>query len=133
MRDTVSTTDRANQTTARSPRQGRARNGAPTKAQIKAMRARSLPDSGEERSDLVGQPALDLNRAERSKPSVGVAEEAHAAGVLPRRTRSRTAPRVVPLPRNVEFAFIRSDLHRLLAIAGALVVLMLTLLIVVGR
>lgn len=41
--------------------------------------------------------------------------------------------RVVPLPRNVEFAYIRSDMRRLLAIAGVLLVLMLALLIVVGR
>ena len=56
-----------------------------------------------------------------------------ATGVLPRRPRGRSAVRVEPLPRNVEFAYIRSDMRRLLAIAGGLLVLMLLLLVVLGR
>jgi hypothetical protein len=56
-----------------------------------------------------------------------------ATGVLPERRRVRSALRVTPLPRNVEFAYIRSDMRRLSAIAAGLLVLMLLLLIVLGR
>ena len=52
-------------------------------------------------------------------------------------TRSKRTPiaasRVSALPRSVEYAYIRSDLQRLLVIASGLLALMLVMLVVVNR
>ena len=52
-------------------------------------------------------------------------------------TRSRRVPiaasRAYALPRSVEYAYIRSDLQRLVVIAGGLLALMLIMLVVVNR
>ena len=50
-----------------------------------------------------------------------------------RRPVAMTAPRVVELTREQEFAYIRSDMRRLLLIAGGLLAVMLVLLILVNR
>jgi len=42
-------------------------------------------------------------------------------------------PRVVELPREQEFAYIRSDMRRLFLIAGGLLAIMIFLLLVVSR
>ncbi len=128
------TTDRSNQAAPRSPRQGRVRGASPTRAQIKAMQARSivLPVEPGPGSAFDGDSS-DLIAPERSAPERSVDASTPVAGVLPRRTRSRSSARVLPLPRHVEFAYIRSDMRRLLAIAGMLAMVMLALLVVVGR
>jgi len=43
------------------------------------------------------------------------------------------APRTVELTREQEFAYIRSDMRRLLVIAGGLLAVMLVLLLLVSR
>ncbi len=61
---------------------------------------------------------------------------AHVAaprGALPPRTRGRSTPRVYALSREQEYAFIREDMHRLLIIAGILLVLMIALLFILER
>jgi hypothetical protein len=52
-----------------------------------------------------------------------------------RRSRRTAAPTtvVVALPRDVEYAYIRSDLQRLTLIAAGLLVLMLVIMMVVER
>ncbi len=129
----MSSSGRSNQAAPRSPRQGRGRSDAPNRAQVKAMQARSIVRPMDPGTEVGAAAAVDGVVAGRSTSGVVVAEEVPVGGVLPRRTRSRAVARVVPLPRNVEFAYIRSDMRRLLAIAGVLLVLMLALLIVVGR
>jgi hypothetical protein len=54
------------------------------------------------------------------------------------RTRSRRAgfepaTQLLALPRDIEFAYIRSDLRRLLGIAAGLFALMLVILVAVNR
>lgn len=80
------------------------------------------------------QPDTDLPSLVEQSPVTDAAEASTPApGVLPARPRVRSTLRVAPLPRNVEFAYIRSDMRRLSAIAAGLLVLMLLLLIVLGR
>lgn len=50
-----------------------------------------------------------------------------------RRSVATASPRVVELTREQEFAYIRSDMRRLILIAGGLLAVMLILLIVVSR
>ncbi len=50
-----------------------------------------------------------------------------------RRSVARPVPRTVELSREQEFAYIRSDLRRLVLIAGGLLAVMLVLLIVLNR
>ena len=61
--------------------------------------------------------------------------ETTVIGMAPRARRSAPMPatRSVELSREQEFAYIRSDMRRLVFIAGGLLVLMLVLLIVVNR
>jgi hypothetical protein len=59
-------------------------------------------------------------------------------GVVAEPTRARrsvttASPQVIELTREQEFAYIRSDMRRLILIAGALLAVMLILLIVVSR
>jgi len=59
-------------------------------------------------------------------------------GVLAAPNRSRrsgiaAAPRVVEFTREQEFAYIRSDMRRLIMIAGGLLAIMIVLLFVVSR
>jgi hypothetical protein len=54
-------------------------------------------------------------------------------GVLPARTRGRTAPKVYALSREQEYAYIREDMRRLLIIAAILLVLMIALLFMIER
>ena len=68
-------------------------------------------------------------------PEDEFAIEQRVPAQLPVRAR-RTAPVATNLPgisREVEFAYIRSDMRRLLVIAGALFALMLVLLVLVNR
>lgn len=75
-----------------------------------------------------------------TRPSVPVREESPLPNTIvvsaPTRTRRRVATPVAPaveLTREQEFAYIRSDLRRLVIIAAGLLALMLVLLIVVSR
>jgi hypothetical protein len=56
-----------------------------------------------------------------------------APSIRGRRSPAAASPRVVEIPREQEFAYIRSDMRRLFLIAGGLLALMLVLLIVVSR
>ena len=56
-----------------------------------------------------------------------------AAPVRARRAMAMNTPRVVELPREQEFAYIRSDMRRLFLIAGGLLAIMIFLLLVVSR
>ncbi len=128
----MSRSSRSNQTIPRSPRRGRATPPAPNRAQVKAMEARSVvaPTEPHRREQLATDvPSL----VEQSSATNAAEASTTATGVLPERRRVRSALRVTPLPRNVEFAYIRSDMRRLSAIAAGLLVLMLLLLIVLGR
>ena len=61
-------------------------------------------------------------------------EEIVVAATIPaRRSVARPAPRSIELSREQEFAYIRSDLRRLILIAGGLLAVMLVLLIVLNR
>lgn len=53
--------------------------------------------------------------------------------VLPRRRLSRTPSRIEPLPRAIEFGYIRSDMRRLLAIAGVLLLALVVVFVVYPR
>ena len=55
------------------------------------------------------------------------------APVRARRSTVATPPRPVGISREAEFAYIRSDMRRLVVIAGALLALMLLLLVLVNR
>jgi hypothetical protein len=69
-------------------------------------------------------------------PAIDIEEAEPGAAVAPARVLRRTRPgvsTVVALPREVEYAYIRSDMRRLLIIAGALLALMLVILILVER
>ena len=76
-----------------------------------------------------------LNRPAATPQGAGLAGDgvAVAAPTRSRRSVARVAPRVVELTREQEFAFIRSDMHRLFVIAGGLLAVMLVLLVVVSR
>jgi hypothetical protein len=71
----------------------------------------------------------------------GVEPVGPAAAALPASPRvssrskraSLAAARVTPLPRSVEYAYIRDDLRRLAIIATALLALMLVILLLVNR
>lgn len=52
---------------------------------------------------------------------------------LPNRPLRRTVQRVIPITREQEYAYIRSDMQRLLTISGGLLVLMIVLLFVIER
>ena len=68
-------------------------------------------------------------------PEGDFAIEQRVPAQSPTRAR-RAAPAATNLPgisREVEFAYIRSDMRRLLVIAGALFALMLVLLLLVNR
>jgi hypothetical protein len=68
---------------------------------------------------------------------VGTDQAAIAVTQVPaaRRTRRSAAnqPLVATLPREVEYAYIRADLRRLIIIAAALLALMFVILFVVER
>jgi hypothetical protein len=100
----------------RSRRQARNAARQPTRAEIQAMEARS-------RATVV---AGDV---------VAVEERPARAGRAPSRTAERqraTIPRPT-LSKSQEFAFIRSDLRRLIVTAGPLLLLMILLLVVIDR
>jgi hypothetical protein len=56
-----------------------------------------------------------------------------AAPARARRGVATAAPRAVELTREQEFAYIRSDMRRLFAIAGGLLAVMLVLLVLANR
>lgn len=126
-------TGRPNRSEPRTPRQRRGATAQPTKAQIKAMQARSMTDQAGSApsSKLDNRQSVDqgMQQPRTTEPAV---DETPAPGVLPRRGRRRVSFRVTPLPRPVEYAFIRSDMRRLLVIAGVLLVLMLVPLVAIG-
>jgi hypothetical protein len=75
-----------------------------------------------------------------TRPSVSVREESAfddefivAMPTRARRSVPAPAPRTVELTREQEFSYIRTDMRRLLVIAGGLLVLMLALLLFVSR
>jgi predicted phosphoribosyltransferase len=64
----------------------------------------------------------------------GVEDIAIVTAPVARRTRrAPTTVAVVALPREIEYAYIRSDLRRLVIIAAGLFALMLVILVVVER
>lgn len=109
-----------------SPKQGRGAPARPTRSQIQAMEARAASaEAGvEPAAPVVAPVALDFAAVESevSRPS---------AGALPARARKRTVQKVVPITREQEYAYIRSDMQRLLTISGGLLVLMIALLFVI--
>ncbi|MGH2618883.1 MAG: hypothetical protein ACRDJC_26950 [Thermomicrobiales bacterium] len=57
-----------------------------------------------------------------------------AAPLLPnRRASALSSPKVPPLSRDAEIAYIRADMRRLLIIAGMLMALMVVILAIVDR
>jgi hypothetical protein len=69
-------------------------------------------------------------------PAIDIEEPGSTSAVVPTRVPRRARPNVasvVALPREIEFAYIRSDMRRLLIIAGALLALMLVILFLVER
>ena len=94
------------------------------------MEARSVKVPIEPRSEPVD--AADRAASEVATNPETAEGPAATASNTTRRTRLRVAARVTPLPREVEYAYIGSDMRRLLAIAGILLVLMIVPLVVVG-
>ena len=75
-----------------------------------------------------------------SRPSVAapsnefaVEQRVSSAGPIQARRTTPTAPRPVGITREAEFAYIRSDMRRLIVIAGVLLALMFLLLVLVNR
>jgi hypothetical protein len=68
-------------------------------------------------------------RAAVAPPGGGVTAASGRRG----RLLAANTPRVVELPREQEFAYIRSDMRRLFLIAGGLLAIMIVLLVVVSR
>jgi hypothetical protein len=68
-------------------------------------------------------------REESPLPDTSVA----SAPTRTRRRAATSAAHAVELTRDQEFAYIRSDMRRLVIIAGGLLALMLVLLLVVSR
>ncbi len=54
-----------------------------------------------------------------------------ARGALPSKPRKRSVQRAAPITREQEYAYIRSDMQRLLTISGGLLVMMIALLFVI--
>jgi hypothetical protein len=75
-----------------------------------------------------------------SRPSVATAsnefvieQRVPSVGPVQARRTTATAPHPVGITREAEFAYIRSDMRRLIVIGGVLLALMLLLLILVNR
>ena len=100
--------------------------------------SRRTSTSGRTRQRGKGAPRGGRHGLSRSSVAVreeGRPRDATAVGA-PTRTRRRVATpatRAVELTREQEFAYIRSDMRRLVLIAGGLLALMLVFLIVVSR
>jgi hypothetical protein len=76
-------------------------------------------------------------RGHEPAPAIETDEDEPIIVTAPSARRSRrvasTAATAVVLPREVEYAYIRADLRRLILIAAGLLVLMLVILVVVER
>jgi len=95
------------------------------------MEARSIVAPVEPGPEVGTAAAVPAAAEQTEVPAVAIDARA-PSGAGPRRTRPRAATRVVPLPREVEYAYIRSDMRRLLAIAAILLILMLVAFVAVG-
>lgn len=122
-------TNRTNQGTGpHSPKQGRGAVARPTRSQIKAMEARAAASATAAEPTVPTIAPLDLDFGAVDSEVVAPTRSA-----LPDRPRKRTIQRVIPITREQEYAYIVSDMRRLLAISGGLLVLMILLLFVVER
>ena len=98
-------------------------------------RAATSGRTGQRRKPVPRGGRHGLTRSARTVPDAGLVGDGVVAPE-PTRARRRVAPpatRVVELTREQEFAYIRSDMRRLIVIASGLLVLMLVLLLVVSR
>ena len=103
-----------------SERQKRAKKPRPNRAQRRALEIRAAESN-------VPAP-LDLTVALDQEEIIGEAPFTVAGRRTSRRVVQATS---YVLPRDVEYAYIRSDLKRLLLTAGALLALMLILLFII--
>ncbi len=110
----------------RSPKQGRSATARPTRSQVKAMEARAASAAAPVQPNEPVVEPVELDFA-----AIEVESAPPARGALPARPRKRATPKVIPLTREQEYAYIRSDMQRLLTISGGLLVLMIALLFVI--
>jgi hypothetical protein len=99
---------------------------------------RRTATSGRSRQRGKGAPRGGRHGLTRSATTIREESPRREATVLtaPSRSRRRATASATPaieLTREQEFAYIRSDMRRLIVIAGGLLALMLVLLIVVSR
>ena len=99
---------------------------------------RRTATSGQTRQRAKGAPRggrHGLTRSATNVPDKSPVREATVAGTAARSRRRMAVPttQAVVLTRAEEFAYIRSDMRRLIVIAGGLLALMVLLLVVVNR
>lgn len=107
----ATTSNRTRRTKSGAKRAPRSAN-RPNRAQIRAaeVRAAATPDAMEAVAAATGVASTPASRSRGQRP----------------------VPRVFSLSRDAELAYIRSDLRRLIYIAGVLFVLMISLLFILG-